>query len=141
MDAWQADFGDRAGQVTLPSLRGRPVAIPALRGDEQQRVPVEPAGIVGVLYFAVPQERLREEHELIVGDRSEDFACFPARPLKQPGHPGVVGSAIRAGLLRIAGGRMASGRALMTWGFGVWPAVGGVGVQEDQGGDFFACRL
>src|SRR3954452_2177668 len=129
MGAWKADLGNRAGHVTLPSLRGRPVVILALRGDEQQRAPVEPAGIVGVLYFAVPQERPREEHELIVGDRSEDFACFPARSLEQPGHPGVVGSAIRAGPFRIAVGRIACGRALMTWGFGVGAAVCWVGVQ------------
>src|SRR3954454_17988940 len=107
MGAWKADLGNRAGHVTLPSLRGRPVVILALRGDEQQRAPVELAGVVGVLYFAVPQERPREERERIVVDRSDDFACSAARSLEQMDHPGVVGSVIRAAPFGSAGGRTA----------------------------------
>src|SRR5690348_2588240 len=119
MVAWKADFRNRAGHVTLPSLDGRAAVISALRGDEQQRVPVEPAGIVGVPHFPVSQERLREDHQLIVRDRSEELACFPAYPLDQPGHPGV--GCVRSALVWVFGGC-----ALLIWGFGVWLTVGRV---------------
>src|ERR1700677_299577 len=84
----------------------------------------------------------REEHYFIICDGSEDLACLPANPFYKTSRHGVLVRYLPVGLVCLFADYMFLGDVFLGDAIdGTPPELWGIGVHDDEGGDFLALGL